>query len=77
MAVFSIGNFYHEYLLIYCCDVQECPIGTYKNVTGSDKGLCHPCPANELPHRAIYIAVRGDVIMVLKIFIFLMKLGVL
>ncbi|TYH69364.1 hypothetical protein ES332_D05G050600v1 [Gossypium tomentosum] len=37
----------------------ECPAGTYKNVTGSDRSLCHRCPASELPHRAIYIAVRG------------------
>ncbi|KAL8244754.1 hypothetical protein R6Q59_011012 [Mikania micrantha] len=40
----------------YC---EECPIGTYKNVTGSDKELCFECPANELPHRASYIYVRG------------------
>ncbi|KAK4745542.1 hypothetical protein SAY87_011854 [Trapa incisa] len=43
---------------IFC---KECPIGTYKNVTGSDKGLCHPCPANELPRRAVYLAVRGGI----------------
>ncbi|KAK4786549.1 hypothetical protein SAY86_010382 [Trapa natans] len=43
---------------IFC---EECPIGTYKNVTGSDKGLCHPCPANELPRRAVYLAVRGGI----------------
>lgn len=39
--------------------LQECPAGTYKNVTGSDRALCHHCPAQELPHRAVYIAVRG------------------
>ncbi|XP_022754631.1 uncharacterized protein LOC111302962 isoform X2 [Durio zibethinus] len=39
----------------------ECPLGTYKNVSGSDSSLCHPCPASELPHRAIYIAVRGGI----------------
>lgn len=39
--------------------LQECPAGTYKNVTGSDRALCHHCPAQELPHRAEYIAVRG------------------
>ncbi|CAH1451664.1 unnamed protein product [Lactuca virosa] len=38
---------------------EECPVGTYKNVTGSDKELCLECPANELPHRAFYIYVRG------------------
>ncbi|XWS26372.1 hypothetical protein CRYUN_Cryun26dG0026800 [Craigia yunnanensis] len=39
----------------------ECPVGTYKNVSGSDSSLCHPCPASELPHRAIYIFVRGGI----------------
>lgn len=43
---------------IFC---QECPIGTYKNTTGSDRGLCLECPRNELPHRAMYVAVRGGV----------------
>ncbi|BFG18494.1 hypothetical protein CerSpe_047680 [Prunus speciosa] len=40
---------------------EECPAGTYKNVIGSDRALCHHCPANELPLRAIYISVRGGV----------------
>ncbi|XP_057959544.1 uncharacterized protein LOC131152008 [Malania oleifera] len=39
----------------------ECPAGTYKNVSGSDRILCHLCPAHELPHRAVYIAVRGGI----------------
>ncbi|XWS70282.1 hypothetical protein CRYUN_Cryun03dG0034800 [Craigia yunnanensis] len=39
----------------------ECPVGTFKNVSGSDSSFCHPCPASELPHRAIYIAVRGGI----------------
>ncbi|XP_021690687.2 uncharacterized protein LOC110672263 isoform X2 [Hevea brasiliensis] len=43
---------------VFC---KECPAGTYKNVTGSDRALCHPCPLNELPHRAIYVAVRGGI----------------
>ncbi|RDX91133.1 hypothetical protein CR513_26927, partial [Mucuna pruriens] len=43
---------------IFC---EECPVGTYKNVSGSDRALCHDCPPNELPHRAIYISVRGGV----------------
>uniref|UniRef100_A0A7N0RD06 DUF8003 domain-containing protein n=1 Tax=Kalanchoe fedtschenkoi TaxID=63787 RepID=A0A7N0RD06_KALFE len=43
---------------IFC---EECPPGTYKNVTGSDKSLCHVCPANELPRRASYITVRGGI----------------
>ncbi|KAB5514157.1 hypothetical protein DKX38_028063 [Salix brachista] len=40
---------------IFC---EECPAGTYKNVTGSDRALCHTCPADDLPHRAAYITVR-------------------
>ncbi|KAL3829950.1 hypothetical protein ACJIZ3_018752 [Penstemon smallii] len=43
---------------IFC---QECPLGTFKNVTGSNRALCHDCPPHELPHRAIYTAVRGGV----------------
>ncbi|KAF5481918.1 hypothetical protein F2P56_002530 [Juglans regia] len=43
---------------IFC---EECPVGTYKNVSGSDRALCHDCPSNELPHRARYLTVRGGV----------------
>ncbi|RVW52364.1 hypothetical protein CK203_072021 [Vitis vinifera] len=43
---------------IFC---EECPAGTYKNVTGSDRSLCHHCPYHELPRRAIYISVRGGI----------------
>ncbi|KAG8636170.1 hypothetical protein MANES_16G106300v8 [Manihot esculenta] len=43
---------------IFC---EECPVGTFKNVTGSDKVLCHDCPLWELPSRGIYTAVRGGV----------------
>ncbi|KAL5572508.1 hypothetical protein UlMin_022105 [Ulmus minor] len=43
---------------IFC---EECPVGTFKNVTGSDRILCHDCPSNELPHRALYTNVRGGV----------------
>ncbi|CAA0814301.1 Unknown protein [Striga hermonthica] len=43
---------------IFC---RECPLGTYKNVTGSNGDLCRDCPPQELPHRAMYIAVRGGV----------------
>ncbi|XP_047307889.1 uncharacterized protein LOC124911450 [Impatiens glandulifera] len=43
---------------IFC---QECPVGTFKNITGSDKALCSNCPDHELPNRAIYIPVRGGV----------------
>ncbi|KAG9153924.1 hypothetical protein Leryth_026011 [Lithospermum erythrorhizon] len=38
---------------------SECPTGTYKNTTGSDKALCFSCPSHELPSRAAYIPVRG------------------
>ncbi|KAK3160574.1 hypothetical protein QOZ80_1BG0061360 [Eleusine coracana subsp. coracana] len=44
---------------LYGTFCKECPLGTYKNVTGSSKSLCFPCPPEELPHRAIYISVRG------------------
>ncbi|XP_042055568.1 uncharacterized protein LOC121800075 [Salvia splendens] len=39
----------------------ECPLGTYKNETGSDRDLCIDCPSDELPHRAVYVPVRGGV----------------
>ena len=38
---------------------QECPIGTFKNVEGSDKRLCTPCPPEHLPSRAKFVYVRG------------------
>lgn len=48
------------YLIKYeCLLFQECPLGTYKNVTGSDFSLCRQCPPEELPHRAVYTSVRG------------------
>ncbi|KAL5728944.1 hypothetical protein ACHQM5_001963 [Ranunculus cassubicifolius] len=43
---------------IFC---DECPPGTFKNVSGSDSSLCRSCPPYELPHRAIYTSVRGGV----------------
>ncbi|CAN6974319.1 unnamed protein product [Brassica oleracea var. botrytis] len=43
---------------IFC---KECPSGTFKNVTGSDRSLCLPCPVDELPSRAVYVPVRGGV----------------
>ncbi|KAJ8750999.1 hypothetical protein K2173_016180 [Erythroxylum novogranatense] len=43
---------------IFC---MECPLGTFKNVSGSDRMLCHNCPPHELPSRAMYVAVRGGV----------------
>ncbi|XP_028058904.1 uncharacterized protein LOC114262730 isoform X2 [Camellia sinensis] len=46
---------------LYGTFCEECPAGTYKNDTGSDKALCRQCPASELPHRAVYIVVRGGI----------------
>ncbi|CAA6666175.1 unnamed protein product [Spirodela intermedia] len=43
---------------IFC---EQCPLGTFKNVTGSDADLCRPCPSYELPRRATYVNVRGGV----------------
>lgn len=43
---------------IFC---EECPTGTYKNVTGSDRSLCRRCPSHELPRRAYYITIRGGI----------------
>ncbi|KAM0968498.1 hypothetical protein TB2_016507 [Malus domestica] len=46
---------------LYGTFCEACPVGTYKNAIGSDRALCHHCPATELPPRAIYISVRGGV----------------
>ncbi|XP_043706589.1 uncharacterized protein LOC122656187 isoform X2 [Telopea speciosissima] len=43
---------------VFC---KECPAGTFKNASGSDRALCRQCPPYELPHRAVYINVRGGV----------------
>ncbi|PWA99263.1 hypothetical protein CTI12_AA010250 [Artemisia annua] len=43
---------------IFC---EECPLGTYKNVSGSERALCYDCPALEFPHRAVFTPVRGGV----------------
>ncbi|KAA0061509.1 uncharacterized protein E6C27_scaffold41G00700 [Cucumis melo var. makuwa] len=43
---------------IFC---EECPLGTFKNTTGSDRGLCTKCPSYELPNRGIYVSIRGGV----------------
>ncbi|BBN19524.1 hypothetical protein MPTK1_8g11390 [Marchantia polymorpha subsp. ruderalis] len=44
---------------IFC---EECPVGTYKNQSGSDIRLCKPCPTTNLPRRANFIYVRGGVL---------------
>ncbi|KAJ4765970.1 ephrin type-B receptor [Rhynchospora pubera] len=46
---------------LYGTFCKECPLGTYKNETGSGKSLCRPCPSNELPRRAIFVSIRGGV----------------
>ncbi|KAF6164272.1 hypothetical protein GIB67_010242 [Kingdonia uniflora] len=43
---------------IFC---EECPPGTFKNVSGSHSSLCRQCPPYELPHRAMYTSIRGGV----------------
>ncbi|XP_023545693.1 uncharacterized protein LOC111805058 [Cucurbita pepo subsp. pepo] len=46
---------------LYGTFCEECPAGTFKNVSGSDRALCQQCPPDELPHRAIYVSVRGGI----------------
>ncbi|KAM0944757.1 hypothetical protein DsansV1_C11g0112261 [Dioscorea sansibarensis] len=46
---------------LYGTFCKECPLGTYKNITGSDENYCYQCPSYELPRRAVYITVRGGV----------------
>nr|GME14715.1 uncharacterized protein LOC109179865 [Ipomoea batatas] len=43
---------------IFC---EPCPLGTFKNATGSDEDLCISCPADDLPNRAVYVSIRGGV----------------
>ncbi|XP_071722506.1 uncharacterized protein [Rutidosis leptorrhynchoides] len=44
---------------LYGTFCEECPVGTYKDVDGSDEGLCSPCSLELLPNRANYVYVRG------------------
>ncbi|KNA21809.1 hypothetical protein SOVF_039820 [Spinacia oleracea] len=46
---------------LYGTFCSECPIGTFKDVDGSDEQFCAPCPQELLPHRAEFIYVRGGV----------------
>ncbi|KAG0456393.1 hypothetical protein HPP92_024181 [Vanilla planifolia] len=34
---------------LYGTFCKECPLGTYKNITGSDLSFCHQCPPEQLP----------------------------
>ncbi|CAH9106309.1 unnamed protein product [Cuscuta epithymum] len=43
---------------IFC---EPCPLGTFKNVTGSDGDLCTSCPKDDLPNRGVYVSIRGGV----------------
>lgn len=40
---------------------EECPIGTYKDIEGSNESLCIPCSLKTLPNRASFIYMRGGV----------------
>ncbi|KAK9144802.1 hypothetical protein Sjap_004705 [Stephania japonica] len=42
----------------------ECPVGTYKDIEGSEAYLCNPCQLELLPNRADFIYVRGNSIKV-------------
>uniref|UniRef100_A0ACD5V1E2 Uncharacterized protein n=2 Tax=Avena sativa TaxID=4498 RepID=A0ACD5V1E2_AVESA len=46
---------------LYGTFCTECPVGTYKNVVGSNSSLCTPCSLDGLPNRADFIYVRGGV----------------
>ncbi|OVA12714.1 hypothetical protein BVC80_9019g8 [Macleaya cordata] len=46
---------------LYGTFCNECPVGTYKDVDGSDAFLCSTCPLELLPQRADFIYVRGGV----------------
>lgn len=46
---------------LYGTFCEECPVGTYKDVEGSDDDLCIPCSLENLPRRAYFVHVRGGV----------------
>ncbi|KAJ0970738.1 hypothetical protein J5N97_018697 [Dioscorea zingiberensis] len=46
---------------LYGTFCEECPVGTYKDVVGSDGSLCIPCSLDSIPTRADFIYVRGGV----------------
>ncbi|KAE8651460.1 hypothetical protein Csa_001417 [Cucumis sativus] len=46
---------------LYGTFCEECPVGTYKDVEGSDANLCFPCSLDLLPSRANFIYRRGGV----------------
>ncbi|XP_024986062.1 uncharacterized protein LOC112521435 [Cynara cardunculus var. scolymus] len=46
---------------LYGTFCEECPVGTFKDVEGSDDDLCTPCSLENLPRRAFFVHVRGGV----------------
>ncbi|CAH1453086.1 unnamed protein product [Lactuca virosa] len=46
---------------LYGTFCEECPVGTFKDVEGSDDDLCTPCSLENLPRRAYFVHVRGGV----------------
>lgn len=46
---------------LYGTFCNECPVGTFKDIDGSDPDLCILCPLELLPSRADFIYVRGGV----------------
>ncbi|CAM0908386.1 unnamed protein product [Alopecurus aequalis] len=46
---------------LYGTFCTECPVGTYKNVVGSNSSLCASCSLDGLPNRADFVYVRGGV----------------
>lgn len=46
---------------LYGTFCEECPVGTFKDVEGSDDDLCTPCSLEKLPRRAYFVHVRGGV----------------
>ncbi|XP_047941636.1 uncharacterized protein LOC125188681 isoform X1 [Salvia hispanica] len=46
---------------LYGTFCTECPVGTYKDLEGSDPSLCKTCSLEQLPTRAMFVYVRGGV----------------
>ncbi|TQD76240.1 hypothetical protein C1H46_038219 [Malus baccata] len=46
---------------LYGTFCKECPVGSFKNVDGSNSHLCTPCSVDLLPSRSEFIYVRGGV----------------
>ncbi|XP_042406651.1 uncharacterized protein LOC121996676 [Zingiber officinale] len=46
---------------LYGTFCTECPVGSYKDMDGSNSSLCIPCSLDVLPRRASFIYVRGGV----------------